>query len=189
MQSVEGVRHVDDAALRLDRRDGLGERHARRHGALEEETHHLAFGGLDLLPDDDPHSVAVGELATFETAVDRVVVGDGDHVEADLAGAFEDVGDPRDAVLAVPGVDVEVGEELPLLPAAAGDGVPPPAHDLVVEPLELVGDQLPVEAPRPAHAGRGQPLARLRLAHERAQRGGEGARVAARDQKTRRGRR
>ena len=55
---------------------------------------------------------------------------------------------------------MEVGEELALLSAAAGDGVPPPARDIVVELFELVGDALPVVsaapgARRPRRAARG----------------------------------
>ncbi len=81
-------------------------------------------------------------------------------------------------------VDVEVGEQLALLSAAAGGRVPPPARDLVVEPLVLVDDERPVEAPGGAGAGRSEPLARLALAHDDTQRGGEGAGVARWDEET-----
>ena len=60
------MRHVDDAALLLDRGDRLGERHAPGDGPLQEQADDLALGALDLLPDDDAHAVAVGELARLE---------------------------------------------------------------------------------------------------------------------------
>ena len=67
------------------------------------------------------------------------MVGDGDHVETDLARALEDVGDRHRAVLAVVGVHVEVGEELALLASAARERLPPPRRDLLVHVLDLAG--------------------------------------------------
>ena len=76
------------------------------------------------------------------------MVRDGDDVEPHLASALEDVGHRHHAVLAVMRVDVEVGEQLTLLAAAARQRVPPPARDLLVHLQHLPGDALRVV---PAH--------------------------------------
>jgi hypothetical protein len=101
---------------------------------------------VDFLPDDDADSVAVRELARLEAAGGAVVVGDGDDIQADLPGALEDVGDRHHAVLAVVRVDVEVGEQLALLAAAARQRVPPPASRLLVDLEDLPGHPVPVVA-------------------------------------------
>src|SRR5674476_1684241 len=62
------MRHVHDAALRLDGGDRLGERHATGDRPLQEQADDLAFAGLDLLPDDHTHAVAVSDLARLEAA-------------------------------------------------------------------------------------------------------------------------
>jgi len=181
VETVERMGHIDDAALLLDGRDGVGERHPRRDGALEEEADHLALRGFHLLADDDAHAIAVAELTRLETAGDGVVIGDGDDVETDLARALQDVLHGRDAVLAVVRMHVEVAEDLALPAAAAPCGAPPP-RDLVVELLVLIDDPSPVEARGRAHARSREPLARLRLAHHRAQGGGQRRGVADRDE-------
>ena len=51
-QLVEGVRHVDEAALTADRRDGLVRFEPERHTLGEEQADQLARGRLDFLTDD-----------------------------------------------------------------------------------------------------------------------------------------
>ena len=101
MQAVEGVRHVDDAALILYGGHRIGEGHAAGDGALKEQADDLAFTGLDLLADDHAHAVALGDLPRFEASGGAVVVGDRDDVQAYLASALQDVGHGHHAVLAV----------------------------------------------------------------------------------------
>ena len=157
-------------------------RHAAGDRALEEETDDLALAALDLLPDDDAHAVAVGQLSRLQAAGRAVVVGDGDDVEAHLAGALEDVGHGHHAVLAVVRVDVEVGEELALLAAAARQRVPPPARHLVVDVQDLAGHALPVVAARGAERVGREPAPQLVVAEQARERRRERRHVARRDQ-------
>ena len=154
-------------------------------GALEEEPDHLALAALDLLPDDDAHAVPVRELARLQAAGGAVVVGDRDHVETHLPGALEDVGDRHHAVLAVMRVDVEVGEQLALLAAAARQRVPPPARHLVVHLEDLAGDALPVVPAGGAQRVRRQALAQLVVAEQARERRRQRADVARRDEQSR----
>ena len=154
---------------------------AKRHAAgdrpLQEEADDLALAGLDLLADDDAHPVAIGELARLQAAGRAVVVGDGDHVEPDLAGALEDVGHRHHAVLAVVRVHVEVGEQLALLAAAARQRAPPPGH-LLVDRLDLGADAFPVVPACPVQAVMRQPPPQIVVVQQRPDGRGEGARVA-----------
>ena len=112
VQPVEGVREVDEAALRriaatvspndMPARDLLG----------QEEADHLALAvGLDLLAGDHDQVPAAGELDGLERAAEDVVVGDGDRAEA-LRPPRGRAGPPPGRAVARPGgVQVEVGED------------------------------------------------------------------------------
>ena len=82
VHAVEGVRHVDEAALLANRRDGIGEREASRDLALEEEADYLTLvGGLHLFARDDDEVAVARGIHGLECAAEDVVVGDGDRAD------------------------------------------------------------------------------------------------------------
>ena len=88
VQAVEGMRHVREPALGMDRVDRLLERHAARDLLLDEEADHLSLvRGLDLLGHD--HLDPLRALARLERARDLVVVGDRDRAQAALLRRLE----------------------------------------------------------------------------------------------------
>ena len=166
VEAVEGMGHVDEAALAADLGDRLLHRHPARDLLLEEEADHLALlGGLHLLGDDHLDVAhLLGDPARLERPGDLVVVGDRDRAEAAVAGRLEQHLDRRRAVGRVVGVHVQVdldqrppGDPPPRLRVAgavvAARGEPP------VDRLELGRDLGPValrpRPPRRARRGRG----------------------------------
>ena len=125
VHAVERVRHVDEAALLLDRGDRLGERHAARDLALEEEADHLALAlRLHLLAGNHDQVAAAGQLQRLPRATEDVVVGDGDRAETLRLGVLEQIGGVDAAVVRPARVHVQVdgdprpvGQRLRLRPA------------------------------------------------------------------------
>src|SRR6266550_1528864 len=74
------MRHDGKPTLAVDTGDRLFAAQVSRDGALEKEPDDLAVTRADLLTDD--HAKAVGELAQSESAIDGVVVGRADDVDA-----------------------------------------------------------------------------------------------------------
>src|SRR5438046_1893144 len=74
------MRYDGKPTLAVDTGDRLFAAQVSRDRALEKEPDNLAITRADLLTDD--HSKPIGELAKSESAVDGVVVGGADDVDA-----------------------------------------------------------------------------------------------------------
>ena len=156
---VEGVGEIDEAVLLADRGDRVGERHAARDLALEEEADHLALlVGLDLLAGDDDQVAIASLVEDLERAAEDVVVGDRDRAEPLGLGVVDELGRVDGAVERPRRVHVEVGDD----PRPVGERVGRRAaggraaafHQPAVEVVELSRDVLERAAlpPRPGHA-------------------------------------
>jgi hypothetical protein len=83
---VERVRHVDQALLRLDPADDLGQRQHVGDPLGQEQPDHVAVRRPDLLADDDTDAeVALGRPGR---GLGHIVIGDADDVEAGRLGAL-----------------------------------------------------------------------------------------------------
>ena len=108
-----GCGHVDDAALRLDALERLGEREAARDLLVQEQPDDLAVvGGLDLRADDDVQRQPALDRARagLDAARDRVVIGDRERAEAGRERRVEQLVDGRRAIPRVLAVHVQVGQ-------------------------------------------------------------------------------
>ncbi len=80
----EWMRHDREAALRVDRLDGVLDRHPTLDRPLQEPAEDVRLRGRsrgDLLPGDHDHAgLGAARLGLFD-GLHRVVVGDGDEVE------------------------------------------------------------------------------------------------------------
>ena len=101
---VEGVRHVDQAALLLDARDRFARREAARDVLLQEEADDLALLGKDLLAHDNGER---SPLLEREGAVDFVVVGNSQRADAASPAHIDDGIVREQAVARVPRVGVQ----------------------------------------------------------------------------------
>ena len=127
VEAVERVRHVDEAALRADALERLGERQAARDLLVQEQPDDLAVGGgLDLRADDDVQRQAALDRARarLDAARDRVVIGDRERAEARCERRVEQLVDRRRAIPRVPAVHVQVGQHAA---GACAHGVTPSA--------------------------------------------------------------
>src|SRR2546430_2509210 len=104
--SMVGSPPGNEATLVVDARDGLLAAQVARDRAVEEEPDDLAVPRADLLTDD--HTEAVLELPQSERAIDGVVIGRADHVDARGPNCPCLLGDRRAAVRRGLGVRVHV---------------------------------------------------------------------------------
>ena len=105
---VEGVWYGYQATLVFDELDGLKRWKAAGNGLLEKEADYLPAGALDLLPYDDAER---GEGLRRQGSLYRVVVRDGNAVEAGLEAAGHQSFKLRRGVRGEPGMHVEVNPQ------------------------------------------------------------------------------
>ena len=84
----------DETALLANGGHGLGGRHPRRDGALQERGDQVPVGGPDLLPDDHGQPVR-RRLTRRERPVDPVVIRDDDVGQAPFRRCPNDIRRPR----------------------------------------------------------------------------------------------
>src|SRR5438034_11305146 len=110
----ERMRDDREAALVVDGRHGVVERHPPLDGAVQEPGHHVGPRrppGGDLLCRDHLQARGVATLLGFLDRPHRVVVGDGDQVESGLDGGLDQLC-RGDHAVGGEGVTVRVGDHL-----------------------------------------------------------------------------
>src|SRR5437660_2338678 len=134
----EGVRRDGQPALVVDRGDGVRARHPGRDPPLQEQPQDVALPAGDLLADDDGRGVGPvgGQLGPEERALDRVVVGDRDHVQIAQPGRVVDQGTRARPAVAVAGMHMQVGA--PDLVWAVGHGTMVPIRRGACPTIRLV---------------------------------------------------
>jgi len=108
-KSVEGMRHPDEPALLADLPDRILRRQPRRHRVDEEDADEVALGRPDLLADDDGQAGRSRRQA-LESAIDPIVVGDGEVTQASLGRDPDDIDRPSQRIEARPRMAVEIDE-------------------------------------------------------------------------------